>query len=171
MPHHLTTLPSQIRYVDVGSEPDVISQVPADVIGIVVDDDVVRIPEPAVTEANVIGSDREVETAKPEAARTTASKAPHMAATETTGESAMFPWMIQVVMSVAAASIMAHPFSAVVYVRSIGMSFPVVEVAVFLSLMRRGRSRRTVPGDVLAAATDLRPTAAVVLMATMLRHG
>ena len=32
---------SQIHYVDVGSEPDVIGEIPTDVIGIVIDDDVV----------------------------------------------------------------------------------------------------------------------------------
>ena len=37
----ITVLCSQIHHVDIGSEPDVIGEVPADVIGIVVDDDVV----------------------------------------------------------------------------------------------------------------------------------
>src|SRR6202158_3059814 len=74
---NLTALYPQIHYGDVGSEPDVIGEVPADMIGIVIDDDVVRIPEPVVTEINVEWSYGEVETADPEAAGTTAFKPPH----------------------------------------------------------------------------------------------
>jgi hypothetical protein len=159
--NNLTTLPSQIRYVDVGSEPDVIGEVPADVIGIGVDDDVVRIPEPAVRETNVVGSDGEVETAEPEAAGTTASEAPHVAAAETAGESAMFPRTFQTVMSVAAAAIVAHPLSIVMHMGSIGVSAPVVEVAVLLDRMRTPHARRTVCRNVLPAATDLRPATAL----------
>jgi len=75
--------------VDVGSQPDVVGKVPANVIGIIVDDDDVRIPEPAITEANVVGSYRKEETAEPEAAGTTASESPHVAATETASEASM----------------------------------------------------------------------------------
>ena len=70
------------------------------------------------------------------------------------------------VMSVVAAGIMAHPLSIGMYVRSIGMSAPVVEVAVFLGWTRSVYSRRTVLRNVLMAATDLRPAAA--LLAAML---
>ena len=153
----------------VGSEPDVVGEVPADVIGIIVDDDVVRIPEPSVTETNVVGSYGEEETAEPETAGTTATEAPHMAAPETAGEATMLPGMIQMVMSVVAAGIMAYPLSATIHVRSIGVSFFFVEVAIFLGRMRRGYSRGTVLGNVLMAATDLRP--ATTLMAAVLGQG
>ena len=117
--------------MDVGSEPDVIGEVPADVIGIVIDDDVVRIPVPAVTVAHIVRSHVEEEAAEPEAAGTSASEAPDVTAAESAGEAAMLPGMIQMVVSVAAAGIMAHPFSAVVHMGGVGMSFAVVEVAVF----------------------------------------
>ena len=78
-----------------------------------------------------------------------------MAATEASGEAAMLPGMIQMVMRVAAAGVVAHPFFTVVYVGSIRMSCLVVEAAVFLGRMRSGYARRTVCGNVLTAATDL----------------
>ena len=37
----IPVLCSQIHHVDIGAEPDVIGKIPADVIGIIVDDDVV----------------------------------------------------------------------------------------------------------------------------------
>ncbi len=158
--HSLSTaLRSQIHHVDVGSEPDIIGEVPADVIGIVVNDDVVRIPEPVVTETKVVWSYGEIETAEPEAAGTTASKAKDVAATNTTGEVTMLPGMIQMVMRVVAAGIMAYPSFASIDVRSIGMSFLFAEVAVFLRWMRSAYFRRTVLRDVLTAAADLRPAA------------
>jgi hypothetical protein len=83
-----------------------------------------------------------------------------MTATDTAGEAPMLPRMIQMVMRVVAAGIMAHPLSIGMYVRSFGMSCLVVELAVFLGRMRRGYFRRTVLRNVLMAATDLRPGAA-----------
>jgi hypothetical protein len=157
-------LPSQILHVGIGSKPYVIGEVPADVIGIVVNNDVIRIPEPAVTETDVVGSHREEEASEPEAAGTTASEMPHMTATETTAEAAMLPGMIHVVMNVAATGIVTDPFSTVVNVRSVGMSSPVVEVAVFLGCMRGGYSGRTVPGNVFMPTADLWPPAASMML-------
>src|SRR5208282_3095914 len=166
-PHRL---PSQIHHVDIGSEPDVIGEVPPDVIRIIVDDDVVRIPEPAVTVANVVGSHVEVETAEPKAAGASASEAPHVAATETAGEAAMFPRMVQMIVSVVAAGVMAHPLSIAMHVGSCGMSFLVVELAVFLGRMWSSYFRRAVLGNVLMATTNFRPSTAA-LMSAMLCHG
>jgi hypothetical protein len=157
-------LPSQVLHVGIGPKPDVIGEVPADVIGIVVDDDIVRIPEPAVTETNVVGSHGEEEASEPEAAGTSASEMPHMAATEATAEAAMLPGMIHVVMNVAAAGIVTDPFSTVVDVRSVGMPSPVVEVAVFLGCMRGGYSGRTVPGNIFTPSADLWPATASMML-------
>ena len=91
-----------------------------------------------------------------------------MAAAETTGEAAMFPRMIQMVMRVAASGIMAHPLSIGMYVGSFGMSFFVAEMSVLLGRTWTLHPRRTVGRNVLMAATDLRPAAA--LMTTALSH-
>jgi hypothetical protein len=39
--------------VYVGSQPDVVSQIPAVMIGVFVDDDVVAVPEPVIAEADI----------------------------------------------------------------------------------------------------------------------
>ena len=126
-------------------------------IGIVVNDEIVRIPEPSVTETNVVRSDGKEEAPEPEAAGATSTKAPHVAAAETARESAMFPRMLQMVMSVIAARIMAHPFSIRMYVRSFGMSALVAEMPVFLGRTRIVYPGRTMLRDVLMAAADLGP--------------
>jgi hypothetical protein len=66
-------------------------------------------------------------------------------------------------MGVAAAGIMAYPFSAVVDMGCVGMSFAVVEVVVFFGGTRRLDTRRTVRWNILTTATNLRPAAARVL--------
>lgn len=142
--------------MDIGSEPNVIGKVPADVIGIVIDDDVIGIPQPAVTETNVVWCNREIKTAEPEATGTTACKVPDMAASDTAGEVAMFPGMIQMVMGIVAAGIMANPLSIGMDVGSIRMSFLVAEFAVFIDGVSGGYSGRTVLRNVLMAATDFR---------------
>jgi hypothetical protein len=68
--------------------------------------------------------------------------------------------MIQMVMRVVPAGIMAHPLSIGMYVGSFGMSCLVVELAVFLRRVRSGYLRRTVLRNVLMTPTDLWPGAA-----------
>ena len=53
--------------VDVGAEPGVVGEVPAGVVRIFVDDDLVGVPKPAVNIAKVVRSYAEVEASKPEA--------------------------------------------------------------------------------------------------------
>jgi hypothetical protein len=79
--------------------------------------------------------------------------------------------MIQMVVTVAASGIMAHPFSAVVHVRGVGMPFSVVEVAVFLGRMWIACSCRTVLRNVLVAATDFGPLSAPTVMLIVLSEG
>jgi hypothetical protein len=78
-----------------------------------------------------------------------------MFAADTPGEAAMLPGMIQMVMRVVGASVMAHPFPTAMYVGSIGMSWLVVEVGVLVERARSVYSRRAVCRNVLTAATDL----------------
>ncbi len=163
----LTALRSQIHHVHIHSQPDVVGQVPTDVIGIVVNDDVIRIPEPAVAETNIIRSHGEVEPTEPEAAGPSAYETPDVAAAETAGEVAMLPRMIQMVMRVVGAGVMAHPLFAPIDVGSVGMSGLFAEVAVLLGRVRRRYLRRTMCRNVLTPA-DLRP--ATTFMAFLLRQ-
>jgi hypothetical protein len=72
-------------------------------------------------------------------------------AAETSGEAAMFPRMINMVMSVIPAGV-AHPFFSAVNVRSVWMSRPIIKMPVLLAWMRRVDSRWAVFGNILASA-------------------
>ena len=67
-----------------------------------------------------------MEAAERKAAGTTAFEVPHMSATDTAGEAAMLPRMVQMVLRIVAAGIVAHPFPTAMYVGSIGMSSLIV---------------------------------------------
>ena len=60
-------LAPQVLHVDVGAQSDVVGEIPARVVGIVIDDDVVAVPIPVVDVSQVKRSNAEVEAAKPEA--------------------------------------------------------------------------------------------------------
>ena len=94
---------AEIFDVDVGAEANVIGQVPAVVIGILVDDDLVGIPEPIVAIAYIRVSDVEIKAAKPEAPGTATGDAPNVAAAEAAGEVAMLPRMIEMEVRIIAA--------------------------------------------------------------------
>lgn len=137
--------------MDVGTETDVVGQIPADVVGVVVDDDVVRIPKPAITVAHIVGSDGEVETAEPEAARASSSEMPDVAATDATGEVAMLPGMVEMIVNVVASGVVADPGFAAVDVWGVGMASAIVEMPVFFRCVRSFDVRGTALGNVVVA--------------------
>jgi len=143
---------AEVFDVAVGAEADVVGQVEAFVIGVFVDGDLVGAPVPVVAEAVVSGENAEVEAAEPEAFAIAAFDAPDVAAAETAGEAAVSPGMIDMVVGIIAAGVMADPFAVGVDVRGVGMAFLVVESAMLVSRASRsvmhggrtmlGRTRR-----------------------------
>lgn len=140
--------------MDVDSQPDVVRQIPADVIGIFIDDNFVGIPKPSIAVSNVIGRDGKIESTKPESIWTTAREAPHMATAESAGEVPMLPRMIEVVMNIVTAGLVADPSLAAVYVGSVGVARFFAERPVFLSWRCMLDTRWTVSWDVLMSAAD-----------------
>ena len=150
-------LRSQVLDVDVCAKSYVVGEVPAFVVGIVVDDDVVAIPEPVVAEAEVIGRDAEIKTAEPEATGAATAEVPDVAAADAAGEASVLPGMVEVVVNVVAASVMADPFAVGVDVRSVRVTGLVVEVTLLRGCgcgMRRACWRGTVGGDVSSSTAD-----------------
>lgn len=156
----LRQLRSEIQHVDVGSEPHVVGQVIAVVVWIFVDNDVVAIPKPVVAESEVIGSNAEIEASEPEAVGAAAAEMPAVVAAESAGKASVLPGMIDVVVEIVAARIVADPLAVGVDVGSIGMSGFVVEMTVLLNRVRSAHGRGTVGGNVSTAADS-----------TMLREG
>jgi hypothetical protein len=109
--------------VDVGAEPGVVGEIPAGMVRIIVDDDLVRVPEPAVDIAEVVRGYAEVEASKPEAGRTSAAQTPDVGWAEAAGEMAVLPWMVEVVVGIIGACVVAYPvvFVNVWGVRMAGM--------------------------------------------------
>src|SRR5580658_4853928 len=106
--------PAEVLHVDVGAQPYVVRQIPAIMVGVFVDDDLIAVPEPVTAEAEVESGHTEVEAAKPEAARTASGDAPHVAAAEAAGEVAVLPGMIEVESGVSRSSVMTDPGAVVV---------------------------------------------------------
>ena len=109
-------------------------------VRIVIDNDIVAVPQPVIAEADVIRGNAEIEAAEPESVRTAAPEMPNVTATEAAGKAAVLPGMIEVVVRIIGAGVVANPLAVSVDVRCIGMAGLVVKVTGFLS----GRGMRSV---------------------------
>lgn len=145
--------------MDVGSEADVIGKIPADVIWIVVEDDVIGRPVPAGAVVEIVRCDAEEISTEPEAHRTASGKTPDMSAAGFTGKMSVLPRVVKMIIRVVRACIVADPLIVGVHVRRFGMAFLLVDCRPPLCLggwsgmlSRRG----TVAGNVATANLILR---------------
>ena len=156
-------------------------------VGIFVDEDIIAVPKPIANVIVIVGSHAEVEVVKEEALAVSSAQAEHMAAAKAAGEAAVFPGMIDAIVLVAAAGVVADPSVIVVDVRGFGVIGPIAEgrARVFLgagfrcAIFRRAifrTVRRGVSGGSWAvrgnvAATDVASSAALLALALALRTG
>ena len=121
----------------VGAESRVVGQIPAFVIRIIVDNDVIVVPIPIINVAEIEGSYAEVKSAEPEAAGSSAAQAPHVTRSDSALEAAMLPGVVKVKSGIAAAVGVADPFVILVDVRSFGVrGFIAIGSARLISLAR-----------------------------------
>lgn len=102
----------------VGAESRVVGEVPAFVIRIVVDNDVIVVPIPIINVAEIEGSYAEVISAEPEAVGPATTQAPHVTRSDSALEAAMLPGAVEVEPGIAAAIGVANPLVILVNVRS-----------------------------------------------------
>lgn len=115
-------LPAEILNMDVSAQPGVISQVPAGVIGIVVNHDIVISPIPVIDVIVVIGCHAKIKSAEPETIPVPALNPVDMPGAEFAAEASMFPGMIEVVVRVVPAGVVSHLTICLrVHVRRFGM--------------------------------------------------
>jgi hypothetical protein len=95
--------------MDVSAQPDVVSQIPAVVVRIFIDHDIVGTPVPVVAISEIIGRNRKIETAEPEAARAASFDPKRMTSAEATRKAAMLPGMVEVVVGIISSCIMPNP--------------------------------------------------------------
>jgi hypothetical protein len=127
--------------MNVGTEADVVGEIPSDVVGIFVDHDIVAVPEPVTAVTDVEGSDAEIEAREPKPARAATREMPNVTAAEAPGEVSMLPGMIEVKAGVIPAIVMSDPLTIVVNVRRFGVSLTIPKCG-----MRVCRARRAVKG-------------------------
>lgn len=106
--------------MDVGSQTDVVGQIPSRMIGIFIKDDLVTTPVPVIAVADVIGRDGEIESAEPETVGPSAVKVPHMVRSEAAREVTVLPWMVKVIVGIVEAGIVPHPGAVLVNVGAFG---------------------------------------------------
>ena len=127
-------------------------------VGVFVNDDIVAVPEPVATEADVVGSDAKVEAAEPETIGTASRQVPDVAPAEASGEVAVLPGMVEVVVNIVMAGVVADPFAVGVNVRRVGMVSLIVEVRGLRGWMGCARRLGAAGGDVGGPATNLTAT-------------
>src|SRR6202020_1504329 len=125
-------------------------------VGVFVNDDVVAIPKPVVAESDVIWGDTEVKAAEPETVWASAAEMPDVATAESAGEASVLPGMIEVVVRIVAAGVMADPLAVGVDMRGVGGAGAGGEVSGLLAWRGRGIRHwsRAVGRDVGGAAAD-----------------
>ena len=122
--------------MNIHTQPRVVSKIPADVVGIFIDHDRIARPEPPAAVRNVPRRDAPVKIAKPEAIRPSPREMPDVPGPESTPKMPVLPGMIEVVMRVAAARIVADPVVVLVNVGSIRMARPVVKMPALFAAVR-----------------------------------
>jgi len=108
------------------------------VVGVLVNHDIVAVPIPVIAIGKVKGRDAKVEAAKPEAPRIATLNSPPVSATETTGEAAMLPGMIDMEAGIVSSTFMSDPFAVVVDVWGFRVAFPIAEMLVPAALVMFG---------------------------------
>ena len=88
--------------MDVRPQSRVIGEIPADVVRVFVDDDLVRIPEPAIHKRVVLWSHAEVEAIEPEALARTSCQPEYVTRSKAAGKPSVLPWMIEVIVRIEA---------------------------------------------------------------------
>jgi hypothetical protein len=143
----------QVLDVNVCAEPYVICEIPTIVIRVLIDHDLIGIPEPVIAEAEIVRGDAKIKAAEPETARASSANPPDVAATEPSGKPPVLPRMIQMIVDIIAPSIMADPSIVLnINVGSGGMTGPIGDAGFD---RRRGMrwgfvSSRAVRGNVAA---------------------
>jgi len=117
--------------MDICVQSHIKSEVPPDVVRVVVNHDLVTSPHPVVAIANVIRGDAEIVPAKPEAARASSHQPPDMSPSETSSKVAVLPRVVEMVVAVLPARIMSDPPSIRVDVWSVGVPFRIAIIARF----------------------------------------
>lgn len=126
----LSVLSPEIQNVNVGAKSYIVGEIPPRIVWVLVQHDVIAVPEPVITKGNISRCNAEVVAAEPEPIGAATTKPPYMMRTEFTREMTVLPRMIEVIVRIAA--VVPDPLIIPrINMRRVGMSGPVNVVAVF----------------------------------------
>ena len=100
---------TQVLNVNVGAQPGVVGEVPPGIVRIVVEDDVVTVPQPFAGVVVVIWGDAKEKAAKPEAVPAATLDTINVITANLATKATMLPRMIEVVMGIVAATFVTNP--------------------------------------------------------------
>jgi hypothetical protein len=142
----------QIEDVKISTQSHVVGNVPTNVVWILINHDLVSVPEPVPAKVDIVWSNTEEEAAEPETARPASFNPKDMAWAKTTPKTSTLPSTIQMEVRITTATFMSDPLAVTVNVGRVGMSRPVVECVVLCYRMLSSPDRSgTVSRDVPAA--------------------
>jgi hypothetical protein len=93
----------------VRAKPDIVGKVPAVVIGIGIQDDVVTVPEPVAGITGVVWGHLEEEPVDIESVAPASSKPPDVLRPDRPREASLSPWMIETIVGIVATGVVSHP--------------------------------------------------------------
>jgi len=134
---------SQVLHVRVRAQARVVCQIPANMVGVFVDHDLIARPVLARDDVVVPRGDVPVEIVEPEALRVSSGQHEYMFPSKATGAASVCPRLCEVVMRVVGAGIVSDPpVVPGVHVRNVRMTIPVhFHVVLGRGLFRPGRGR------------------------------
>ena len=120
--------------MNVGTEPCVIGQVPADMVRIIIDHYVIGVPKPTVHIRIVPRGNAPEPAVEPEAVAVAAFKPPNMPRAEAAVPVPVLPGMVHVEVGIVAARVVADPHPAV-HMRCVRMVGMVAEVTALIAVV------------------------------------
>lgn len=135
-------LAAQVFDVGVSSQSRIVSQIPARMIGIFIDHDLIACPVPVGDDVVVVRGDIPVEIVEPETARAATRKHPYVIASKTAGKVPVSPRIIEVIMRITPAAVVSNPaIVARVDVGNFGMAMLVRANVILFGASVSGGSR------------------------------
>jgi hypothetical protein len=141
------------------------------VVWILVNHNLVRVPQPSITVADIVWGDAEVKPAKPKPRRATSGQVPYVAGSKAARKVSVSPGVVQVIVRIVPSCIVSNPFVVWMHVRCFWVSRGISEIVGLgsgMPLRHRVRFRMgfwTVSRNVTAAIAVL-ATASVLLRKT-----
>jgi hypothetical protein len=128
-------LSPEVHHVYIGSEAQVIGEIPAGMIWIGIDGNAVGVPVPVAAVSRIIRRYVPIPVVELESSGRASVQSPHVLATVSTFPAAVFPRVLNAIVLIVAAGVVADPACAV-YMRVVGMTAMILKVPAFVVLMQ-----------------------------------